>query len=161
MTTAILPKGTQKGTIVGINGAPHYVCKSDVATCVDQQFRAPAYYIDGADLSTITEDICEATAVELPVGTTCCCGETMSVLVPEALAASAPGTAIYTEEYANDGTPLPDLADAGAILVGFVANVEACEGLSYWDKVAPEAPEGYAYLDINPVSANEALIAAL
>ena len=154
--TIRVPVGTKKGAVVGINGIPYVLCQGDKDLCYDQQFR-PRSYVDAS--GDPTTDKCDAVAVDLNAATQCCSG-VHAVWLPNAIAGSAHGTALYVNEYANDGTAIPDLATSGPIYAGYIARSFDCNSPSPWDNLTPEAPTGYTRGYMHVASPHDAIVLA-
>ena len=158
MATVLGPKDAPKGSILGLNGVPVITC-NELKPCDQYEHRNANYDVQGLNAAGVpTEEYCDIVSAELQAKSVCGCTQ-VCALVPDTVTAD-PGTALFTEEYANDGSDFPPLADAGAIFVGTVADSCGAAGLGRWDNVGPVPPTGFQYVNINVASANVAAAAA-
>ena len=141
---ALFPVGTPRDTLVAIDGILHTVCKGDPFRCDGKAWDASSvtYY----DAEGNVTDACNAVSVDLPVGVSCCSCNVVCALVPEAFD-DAPNAPVFAVNYPVDGTPIPDLAAAGDVKVGYIAAPSGCS-MSHWDSIGPVAPAGYKYVHI-------------
>ena len=155
MTKLIIPVGTPEGAVVGVNGVPHVICAVQ-DPCANSIAPSGNYtYLDANGNPTNVP--CDAVSIEADAAHICGC-TTVCTFVPAGVV-TADHTPLFVDEYPNDGSPLLDLAAAGAIFVGNASPFNSCGG-GYYDNRPPTAPAGYVAVNLTVADANTALAAA-
>lgn len=159
---ALFPVPMYKHTVVAIDGKAGVVLTNARGEHQALLPRAAADYENyyDADGNPILGPVslCEAEYVDLCTKDICNFCEKVCILVPEALAGTPAGTPLFVDEYVEPVPPapapaIPDVALAGAVQIGSVAEVEMCDSPSYWDNSAnlqtdANIPDGYIWMDV-------------
>jgi hypothetical protein len=149
-----LPIDTVKNQIVAINGIPKVVCRVAPSGPLELRPQYDRKVVLYASAGLVTTDYCLALSAELPTRSVCC--ERILAIVPVALVGQPEGTNIFTENHPNNGAAIVDLALAGTVFVGTIAEDESCVSPGYWDNIVPELPAGYGFASINVATPGEA-----